>query len=323
MKTFNKILATLFIGALWASCNGDYDPHPNKPDTQGWGKTHTIQELIAEFASEKGDFFPVRVNSGTANLYSVDSIRRGGDDIVIEGIVISSDTAGNVYKSFFIQDMESPEQGLKISVDAAALSGIMPLGQKVSIKCNGLAIGKYAEMYQLGMVYFNNADTLITAEKNKRGYEPGRIPYHTFLEQIKFVGLPDISKIVVHTMTVREILNSGSEVHARIVRINGVNFTGKDQGQDIPEGQNIFAIDTKGVGYPSSRDITDGTGTIAIATSEFARFSGKKIPGTSEKFDVIALVGWYRDKSNYPGNWQLTIRSLSDLILVPTPEPAP
>lgn len=317
MKTIYKLTVILFISLFFAGCYGKYDALPNNPgsfnDTRA---THTIAQFIAEFASEKGDFFPVRTNSGAANLYSVDSIPMYGDDIIIEGIVVSSDTAGNVYKSLFIQDLEQPEIGLKISVDAASISGVYQLGQKISIRCNGLAIGKYAEMWQLGTVYFNN-----TEELQKKGYEPGRIPYPMFKSRVETHGLPKKDAIVIHDMTIDEILNyPDRSIDARLVRIKNVYFTGTDQGKEIADAQKIFAIDTKGVGYPSSRDIKsrDGssTGYISVATSEYSKFAKKRIPGSEQTGDIIALVGWYHDKDDdrYTGNFQLTIRSLDDLI---------
>ena len=67
-----------------------------------------------------------------------------------------------------IEDLQT-KQALKVSVDAGSLGGIFPLGQIVAIKCNGLVMGRYAEMPQLGVAGYRDDD--------KIRFEPGRIPY--------------------------------------------------------------------------------------------------------------------------------------------------
>ena len=51
----------------------------------------------------------------------------------------------------------------------------------------------------------------------------------------------------------------------------------------ISASEKIFAPSTNGVGYPQSREITDGTGSIFVSTSEYARFANVKLPsGTGD-----------------------------------------
>jgi flavin-dependent dehydrogenase len=66
-------------------------------------------------------------------------------------------------------------------------------------------------------------------------------------------------------------------------------------------------------GVPISREIEDATGTINIATSEYAKFATSPLPEPSVKGDIVLLVGWYRDNARYAGSWQMTLNSLSDL----------
>jgi hypothetical protein len=74
---------------------------------------------------------------------TLDSIE---DDIIIKGIVISSDQAGNIYKSLYIQDSTG---GLNISLDKTNLYTIYKPGQKVYVKCKGLYLGAYGGVVQL------------------------------------------------------------------------------------------------------------------------------------------------------------------------------
>ena len=312
MKNNKKIGAFIALTVLLTSCaQTEFDAMKMDTNQAKWTTTHTISQFIAAYASNQGDF-PVRPNSGTANLYSVDTIPQGGDSIVISGTVISEDIAGNIYKNMVIQDPLTGD-ALKISVDAGSLSGLYPIGQTISIKCNGLAIGKYAELYQLGVVYYN-IDSNPKTGAGKTGYEPGRIPYSYFATVVQAIGMPEPNKVRVDTMTIAQIISSTVTIHSKLICIKNAYFTGNEKGVQIPSAANkIFAPTTNGVGYPQSRDITDGTGTIAIATSEYAQFAKTKIPADTYKGSITAIVGWYHDKAAYAGSWQLTIRSLNDL----------
>jgi hypothetical protein len=308
MKNKKIIGAFIALTAILTSCNQTEFDAPKMENQAKWTPTHTISDFIKTYASVSGDIFPVRPNSGTANLYSVDTIPMNGDSIVISGRVVSEDIEGNIYKNMVIQDPITGD-ALKISADAGSLSGIFPIGQIISIKCNGLAIGKYAELYQLGVVYYN-----VDPKSEKTGYEPGRIPYSYFATVVQAVGLPEPNKIRVDTMTIAQVLSSTKTIHSKLICIKNAYFTGKEKGATIPlEANKIFAPSTSGVGYPQSRDITDGTGTIAIATSEYSQFAKKKLPADTYKGDITAIVGWYHDKASYAGSWQLTLRSLNDL----------
>jgi len=306
MRNYKIIGAFIALSAILSGCAQTEFDAPKMEDQVKWTTTHTISQFIAEYASDKGDIFPVRPNSGTANLYSVDTISRAGS-IVITGRVTSEDVAGNIYKNVTLQDTISGD-AIKISVDAGSMSGIYPTGQLISIKCNGLAIGKYAELYQLGIVYYNN-DT----DSKKKGYEPGRIPYSFLTTIVQAYGMPEPNKLKVDTMTIAQITASPNSIHSRLVCIKNAYFTGNEKGAPLTSSAKIFAPTTNGVGYPQSRDITDGTGTVAIATSEYAKFAKQTLPTITNVGNITAIVGWYHDKSTYAGSWQLTIRSLDDL----------
>lgn len=242
-----------------------------------------------------------------------------GSDITIVGRVISDDSQGNYYKAIAIQDLTNPKLSLKISVEASGIGAWYAVGQVISIRCNGLVIGKYADMYQLGTVYFNN-----NSDPNKRGYEPGRIPLPMFKVRATTYSEPELNKIVVDTLTITDILNAATDrtLHSRLICIKNIHFTQSgDAANDIdqPKDRIIFAPSTNGVGYPQSIEIADtDSKRINICTSEYARFCNTTIPSAEYVGKVTAVIGWYRDKAQYGGNVQLTIRSLNDLELYST-----
>ena len=314
-----KLLKTLTIVVLvvLTACNQvDFDPIEIQPNVGVWTNTHTIAELIAEYASEEG-VYPVRSNSGDANLFSLDTIPLHGDSIVISGTVISSDIDGNIYKSLIIQDPQTGD-ALKISIDVSGLSAFYPVGQSISIKCNGLAIGKYADLYQLGVVYYNN-----DSDARKQGYEPGRIPFPIFKSNVRINGMPNRNLIKVDTLTIQQIKQGGRSMHSRIVCIKDAKFNGYGEVnfnyKKLTSSELFYGSPKPTItGVPVAREIEDGTGKIYVSTSEFAKFASTSLPESNISGEITVIVGWYWDSAGTPqyprtGSWQLTLRSIEDL----------
>ena len=258
-------------------------------------------------------------------------------DIYITGRVTTCDTASNIYKYFMLEDLVD-KSAIKVSIDAGSLSGIFPLGQVVSIKCNGLMMGRYAEMPQIGVYGFRNDPP--NAFSPKVRFEPGRIPYSLVPEHFQRIGLPDKSKVVPEEKTIADLAGLDSTWYGRLILIKDVQFTGRGDGEELlPYDQMItieesikqtgntnkyqrnpiyapstYSVDAGyNIGFPQSREISDGTGTVNIATSEYAHFANTLIPRKEKKGSVIAILGWFHDKNSSQGDYQLTIRSLDDL----------
>ena len=115
---------------------GEYDkPAVNKPVTMA--ATHTIDELAAMYE--------------TGKPWTIDK------NIVISGIVSTTDRYGNFYKSFYIQDETG---GMEIKLGKNGLYNDYLPGQRIYVDCNGLELGMYGYkdnsgngMVQIG---FNN-----------------------------------------------------------------------------------------------------------------------------------------------------------------------
>ncbi|MDD2799107.1 MAG: DUF5689 domain-containing protein [Bacteroidales bacterium] len=300
MKKFNIIGLLVVFSALFVGCSKtDYDPIPSS-SLMGtkWETTYSIAQLKADYMK-------------TTGLFSSDLIDTT-KDVVINGIITSSDVEGNVYKYIVIQEEGVGGQAMKISIDAGSISGIYPLGQRVSLRCNGLAIGKYAEGPQMGIKYFNLA-------KNRP--EPGRMPKPLADKLISAYGLPDLAAVKADTMTIAQIKAAGISVANKLVCIKNAFFTGKGAYSGTPavitDAELIMAPSTNGVGYPQSREIQDGTGSVFVSTSEYSKFANKPIPESSNRGNITAIIGWYNDKDAVPSSskiyHQLTLRSLNDL----------
>jgi hypothetical protein len=245
----------------------------------------------------------------SAELFTADRIT-ADKQLVINGIVTSTDIEGNVYKYIAVKEETPNGQSIRISVDASGISGLYPIGQRVSVIMNDLCIGKYGDSPQVGIYYTRPKDGRIS---------PGAIPMEIAREHIIPYGEPEPEAVVADTMTIAQIIAAPREtMHYRLVCIKNVWFTGKgfdsrNNPVAISTIEQIFAPTTNGIGYPQSREIQDGTGSVAVATSEFARFAQQRLPAATYKGNITVLVSWFKDKPANAGNYQLTIRTLGDL----------
>ncbi len=312
MKQNRFIWAVLAAMGLGLAACSQFEPIASDKliatDEEAWTPTMSIADFKQTF--DRSD-----------DLYSINYIDTESE-VVIRGRVITTDVAGNIYKYLIIQDTETGD-ALKVSVDAGSISGTIPMGQEIAIKCKGLVLGRYADMVQLGVETFNTSYQRI---------EPGRIPYSDFDGRVQRIEEPDTNKILVRDITIPELLNADETMHGQLVRIKDVHFTGLgDDGEKLREDEKIFAPSTfngtYNKGYPQARQIADANGNVAyVSTSEYARFAEIAIPSSDQWGDVVAIVGWYKN-SDDAGEWQLTLRTLDDLKgfevgTTPTPDPS-
>lgn len=305
MKINKIISAFVALSAIFAGCTQtEYDPIALDLG-QKWPTTITIAQLKTVFLGA----VPIAPSNNLFGAVAIGS----SPNLVFNGIVTSSDNEGNVYKYIVVQEEGVGGQAMKISIDASSIAATYPLGQRVSVRCNNLAIGIYAQGPQMGEYFYNEAKTRV---------EPGRIPKLLSDINISAYGLPEPDSIKADTMTIAQIKASGTTLVNKLVCIKDAYFTGKGAEKGMPiniplEADLIFAPSTNGVGYPQSREIQDGTGSVFISTSEYSKFATKAIPESTNRGNITAIIGWYNDKDATPISsktyHQLTIRSLSDL----------
>lgn len=293
--TFKLIIASIAL-FLVASCSqSDFEPESGIPKGKKIDSTISIADLKANYMVTSGFFTADKMTSNA--------------QIIINGIVTSTDIEGNVYKYIAVQEETTGGQAIRISIDASGMVSLFPVGQRVSVVVNDLYIGKYGESPQIGVYFVRPKDGRIS---------PGAIPMPIVRQAIIPYGEPDPAAVVADTMTIAQILAAPrASMDYRLVCIKNAWFTGKgyDFGKPatIADNLKIFAPGTGGIGYPQSREIQDGTGSAAVATSEYARFAQQRLPAATYKGNITVLVSWFKDKATTAGNYQLTIRTLGDL----------
>jgi hypothetical protein len=317
-----KIATILVVLALFFACaKTEFEPIPqDQLMGDSLQTTYTIQQLITEFDTDSDAYSDTVSYKG--GLFTVKKIV-SAQPVVISGVVTSTDVEGNVYKFLTVQETTPNGLAIKISVDMSGLSATYPLGQRVWIQCNDLVLGKYAQSYQIGVKYINLTKSKLKKSSNTTIYrvEPGRIPPPIAKKVIHSFGLPNPALIKVDTMTIAQIKAAGPNIINKLICIKNAYFTGKGANNgytaNISNEELIFAPSTNGVGYPQSREIQDGTGSLFISTSEFSKFAKNVLPTSNYKGNITAILGWYNDKElsiNLSKIYhQLTLRRISDL----------
>ena len=315
-----------------------------KEENAAWGgkyRIYTLNEFQEEFMTEKGVFpdslYRSRSTDGKNGifLFAIDTIKTDTIGIYIRGRVTTDDFAGNFYKSMVIQQaiswtlpgstVDLRQQNLRISVDMGSLGGMFQIGQEILIRCNGLAIGRYANQPQLCVPTYNN-NIYASSANQKVGWAPGRIPSAKFRNAVKMIGMPDQSKLVYDECSLKDLrtargldfakvtatpadMKKVRLLDGRLVRVTKIHFTGEYFEQDgstkdcvyahpdsVKEA-NVFAPTTKNVGYPQSRVISNQANnqSICVSNSEYCKFSNFFLPGA--KADSTQAVtdckNWY------------------------------
>ena len=214
------------------------------------------------------------------NMHTMGTFRKINEDKIITGIVVADDKSGNFYKSIVIQDSTG---GITIKMDGFNLHALYPVGRRVFIKLNGLWLGDYARMIQLGAGIDSN-----DASSPQLAFLPTPL-----FDQYIIRGTTG-NIITPNTVTINSL---NDQLQSTLVRINAAEFIPTDANQP-------FADDTNNISLNRVIRTCDGN-TVAIRTSGYASFAGLKTPSGNGTVTAIYSV--------FFGTRQLIIRDTSDL----------
>lgn len=271
-------MAIVAMAISTASCSEDFDTPDIDAPVASLKPNTTIAELKATYWNPADNY--------------IDTIRvaQSGEHLVIAGRVISSDRAGNIYKSLVIQDATG---ALALSINANSLYVDYRVGQEVVIDLTGMYIGKYSTLQQLGFPDYSAG----------YGWQATFMPYEFFRAHSQLNGYPRPEAIDTLTISIADLSNSAENLQkyqSQLVRFNNVYF---------PEGgEAAFCSAYK---ENTNRDLKDEYGnTIVVRTSGYANFWSTKLP--EGHGDVVGILSSYKSGSNTV--WQLLLRSTDDLM---------
>lgn len=195
------------------------------------------------------------------------------DSWILRAVVTSSDEAGNIYKSLYIQD----ETGaINIGIEQSYMYSNYAVGQEIYIDLEGLYVVKYGGELQIGYT----------------GTNANRISWELFNEKTSINGWPDTSQ--VEKLVLTSLGNLTDDMVNNLVEIRGIHFANAGTRAFVSNGET------------TNEPIQDDNGNaIDVRTSNYATFGADMLPvgrGT-----LVGLLG------RYNGGWQLLLRSRDDV----------
>jgi len=212
------------------------------------------------------------------------------DSIIIEGIVISDDKAGNFYKSIVIQDATA---GIEVKINKTTLYNDYKRGQRVIIYCNDLYLGEYGGLVQLGTVFTENGVTQIGGMEgdiiiNNHVYKKGKT----------------LAPITPMNLLPSHLTSSNFSKLVKVDDIEFLKITSPENGSHLTFADKI--------GKNSVDHTLDGCSqtylNLVLRTSGYSKFAGDTIP--SRKGSIIGILSYYN------GTFQLMLRDLNDINFV-------
>lgn len=259
-KQFFILLRLLFATTLFSlfltSCTKEEVEGPGNPGTDPENPiemetTHTIKELQEMY--DGSDLFDIT------------------EEVVIGGVLSSSDSLGNVHKALFIQDESG--YGIQVKLNKSGLFTGYSIGQTIYVKCQGLMMGNYGGLIQLGGEY------------------EGKIE-EDLIDDYVFAG----AKADAPTATTLDLDNLPESIDPLLstwVTISKVQFVDKDS---------TFTNGT----FTTNRNLTTTNGgKITLRTSNYATFANEQLPTLSGTIQGVLTV--------YNGTLQLTINEVANI----------
>lgn len=260
MKHISILSLICGLGLFLSSCNWEQDVAPVQ--TFDGVANMTIAELL--------EYHTI----GSTN--SFDSIPAG---TIISGIVVSSDEHGNCYKFINIEDGTA---GIQIKIDNSTLFHKYPVGQRVFIKCDGLVLGDYFKLPQLGM--WENG--------SMQGIPSAKVSKYIFCDGLPINMDEAFTPLVLNSIP--EADNIPTTYYNRLVKLENATF--------VEGGAATYCQPNAS----TSHDIrmADGS-TITMRTSNYADFINEMLPvGTGTVYGIL---------TRYNNYVQIVIRGLEDV----------
>jgi hypothetical protein len=213
-------------------------------------------------------------------------------DDIIEAYVVSSDEAGNFFKTISFQTIATekvPAIGFSVPIDASNTYIDYRLGNKVYVKLKNQFTDLFYGGLRIGSLYVSNTgDPTI-----------GRISQNEYKNVLNAsCAIIDESKLIKQ-VTIEEALNDAKL--NTLIELKDVEFT------EAALGRHYFE-ETSNVGGSTNWNLRDKTGNqIIFRTSSFADFSDHLVPeGSGNVRGILTKFG---------SDYQMMIRSEKDVVM--------
>lgn len=274
------LTAAIVIGASATGCQDDFDSYAPQEPVASLKPNMTIFDLKKEYWQDAVNYIDtIGVKNGVAD----------GKDYIISGRVISSDEAGNVFKSLVIQDETA---ALALSINSYNLYLKYRQGQEIVINLKGMYIGKYNGLVQLGMPEWYESGGV---------WEASFMAPEFFQSHIELNGFPDIALLDTLEINSFDQLPSNPDglcrYQSQIVKFNNVYFQngGKEKFSEYhSSGVNQNIVDVNG-------------STLPVRTSGYSNFWNNTLPEGNG--DVVCILSYYGNTG-----WQLILNDYQGIM---------
>ena len=284
MKSFKSYIfgfAALAAAALGLSaCQDDIDAPKLDVPQSDLTPNMTIMELKEQFWSDATNYAKeIKDENDTEKRF------------IIHGRVITSDEAGNVFKSIAIYDGTA---ALAFSVDTYNLYLKYRIGQDVVMDVTGMFIGKYAGLMQIGRKDYYEAQHTDQVSFMSPAY---------FEEHLQLNGNPKAEKgDTIEVNSFSEITQTPEGLRkwqSRVVRFKNVHF---EEG-----GKRPFSYYHTDVKSEMETQLIDQTGAnMTVRTSGYCDFYNNTLP--EGNIDLVAYLGYFNTA------WQLLIMDADGIM---------
>ena len=213
-------------------------------------------------------------------------------DDIIEAYVVSSDEAGNFFKSISFQTLATntaPAMGFSVPLDASNTYVDFRLGNKVYIKLKDQYTDLYFGGMRIGNIYVNTYNEGGVGRISPNDYKKILHASCTVIEEEK----------LIRQVAIADLLND-SNINT-LVELSGVQFTNDAIGRHYYEA-------TNDVGGATNWSLRDKLGNqVLFRTSGYADFADKIVPDGSGKIRGVL--------TKFGSDYQLLARSEKDVML--------
>lgn len=327
----NKIFKLFMLAVVTLGFSGCYNEFEEPAPAKVWTKEDFSGSKLISIKDFKQLFYKEYGNSAS----SLGKTLEITEDYVISGKVISSDQAGNVYKSVYIYD-ESSESAIELKLMVSNYV-YFQLGQTLFVKTKGLAIGSYRYMLSVG--------GMPTAEDISKGYANRNLESNLFVNQHVFKGelgsLTASDTLVVTANNYKTALND--DALGRLVRFEGLTYkegtfekekypqyleTTYPNGSTTADYANKYYAEegltpTYAYSYNGNRyygsslfcydNATTTSGNYIVRVSGYSNFALQPLPSDGATGDITAIYTKYSSKSGGFIKYQLLINSINDI----------
>ena len=274
MKIKKYILFAL-TALLAVSChdNGNWDAVDPAVGMSSYGNQNLTVSNLKTIAEVKAMY---------ATEIAYGGLKQVTEYMQIQGIVVGNDEGGNIYQTLYIQDATG---AIKISIEQSGLYGPFAVGQGVLIELQGLYVGGYGKLPQIGTIYENPKNGNI---------QTGRMSRYLWQQHYKLIDIPGL----VPTPTVVTNMNQldMDKDCGKLITLKGVEIS-------VADGKEVYA--PSGTGSTTVSRSIKGMSNVILYTSTFADFANSIMP--TGKLDITGIA------SRYNSTWQIQIRTEDDV----------